>query len=319
MSITWRLAGARWMNETWSGGTLRDSLPDPELAGKDRATANPRARVTSPPAAWRFPNPATPLGSSTYYSLRFSPPGLRDDLAILAAWRHQVRAILVEVSDPGVARLKLQWWREELDKLPGGQPSHPLSQALQAVVSRHQLPLPPFFQMAGQVEEEILRRPLPDSAALIRACDADLGALFELMAVCHDLANPARIASARTNGAFCALVYRIRDSGWLARQGRAPIPMDLLAPHNLTPDALRQGPHRARLPEWLPELARQAQALSARSPDHLSALPPFARVRTRILASLLREINALSYQVVDQRLSLTPLRKLWIAWRATRR
>ncbi|MBP6260945.1 MAG: squalene/phytoene synthase family protein [Chromatiaceae bacterium] len=272
--------------------------------------------MTTRPASWHFPNPATPLGSSTYYSLRFSPPGLRDDLAILAAWRHQVHTILVEVSDPGVARLKLQWWREELDKLPAGQPSHPLSQAVQAVVSQHQLPLQPFLQMAGQVEEEILRRPLPDSAALIRACDADLGALFELMAGCQGFTDPDRIASVRAIGAFCALVYRIRDSGWLARQGRAPIPMDLLGPHNLAPDALRQGPQRARLPEWLPELARQAQALQARS-SHLGALPPFARVRARILASLLREIEVLSYQVVDQRLSLTPLRKLWIAWHET--
>lgn len=304
------------MIETRSGGPLTDPLLGPYPAGKNRATSDLRVTVTTRPVSWHFPNPATPLGSSTYYSLRFSPPGLRDDLAILAAWRHQVRTILVEVSDPGVARLKLQWWREELDKLSGGQPSHPLSQAVQAVVSQHQLPLQPFLQIAGQVEEEILRRPLPDSAALIRACDADLGALFELMAGCQGLTDPDRIASVRAIGAFCALVYRIRDSGWLARQGRAPIPMDLLGPHNLTPDALRQGPQRARLPEWLPELARQAQALQARS-SHLGALPPFARVRARILASLLREIEVLSYQVVDQRLSLTPLRKLWIAWHET--
>lgn len=304
------------MIETRSGGPLTDPLLGPYPAGKNRATSDLRVTETTRPASWHFPNSATPLGSSTYYSLRFSPPGLRDDLAILAAWRHQVRTILVEVSDPGVARLKLQWWREELDKLPAGQPSHPLSQAVQAVVSQHQLPLQPFLQMAGQVEEEILRRPLPDSAALIRACDADLGALFELMAGCQGLTDPDRIASVRAIGAFCALVYRIRDSGWLARQGRAPIPMDLLGPHNLTPNALRQGPQRARLPEWLPELARQAQTLQARS-SHLGALPPFARVRARILASLLREIEVLSYQVVDQRLSLTPLRKLWIAWHET--
>ncbi len=274
--------------------------------------------VTNHPASWRFPNPATPLGSSTYYSIRFSPTARRDDLAILAAWRHQVRAILMEVSDPGVARLKLQWWLEDLEKPLDGRPSHPLSQAVRAVVSQHQLPLGPFLQIAEQVEEEILRRRLPDLGALTRACDADLGALFELMAACQGLTSPENIASVRALGTFCALVYRIRDSGWLARQGRAPIPMDLLAPQNLTPEALRQGPHRARLPEWLPELARQAQALQARS-SHTRTLPPFARARTRILASLLREIEALSFQVADQRLSLTPPRKLWIAWRETRR
>ena len=103
------------MIENRRGGLLTDPLLGPYPAGKNRATSDLRVTVTTRPASWHFPNPATPLGSSTYYSLRFSPPGLRDDLAILAAWRHQVRIILVEVSDPGVARLKLQWWREELD------------------------------------------------------------------------------------------------------------------------------------------------------------------------------------------------------------
>ena len=304
------------MAEAGSDGSLTEPFSDTNPVGRDQVASDPRTLVTHRPASWRFPNPATPLGSSTYYSLRFSPPGLRDDLAILAAWRHQVHTILVEVSDPGVARLKLQWWREELDKLADGRPSHPLSLALQTVANRHPLPLQPFFQMADQVEAEIWRRPLPDSAALVHACDADLGALFELMAGCHGLTDPDHLTSARAIGAFCALVYRIRDSGWLARQGRAPIPLDLLGPHHLTPDALREGQHRARLVEWLPELARQAQALQARS-AHFGALPPFARVRARILASLLREIEALSFQVVDQRLSLTPVRKLWIAWRET--
>jgi phytoene synthase len=34
-----------------------------------------------------------------------------------------------------------------------------------------------------------------------------------------------------------------------------------------------------------------------------------------IYRTLLREIEADGYQVLHQRTSLTPLRKLWIAWR----
>ncbi len=270
------------------------------------------------PASWGFPNPATPLGSSTYYSLRFSPPPLRDDLAILAAWRHQVRAILEDVSDSGVARLKLQWWREEAGRLDKGKPSHPLSQALQPLVARHRLPVNPFLRMADQVEEEILRPTPADPAALNAACEADLGALFELMTRCHGIRDTDQITRARTLGAYCALVYRIRDSGWLARAGRAPIPRDRLRDLGLTPAALSQGPHRARLPEWLPDLARQAQILLAQCPDRASQ-PPFARIRVRILASLLAEMAGADFQVADQRLGLTPLRKLWLAWRESRR
>ena len=76
---------------------------------------------------WRFPNRATPLGSSAYYSLRFAPKELRDDLAALLAWRHEVTAILEVVSDPGVARLKLQWWRDELERTFAGEARHPLT------------------------------------------------------------------------------------------------------------------------------------------------------------------------------------------------
>ena len=109
---------------------------------QDRAAPPKGLPPEASPASWGFPNLATPLGSSTYYSLRFSPPPLRDDLAILAAWRHQVRAILEDVSDSGVARLKLQWWREEAGRLDKGKPSHPLSQALQPLVARHRFVRP---------------------------------------------------------------------------------------------------------------------------------------------------------------------------------
>ena len=277
--------------------------------------AEPQSRSPDP---WAFPNLACPLGSSTYYSIRFSPPELRDDLAHLAAWRHQVRAILEEVRDPGVARLKVQWWRDEAKRLVDGVPSHPLNLALQPLVARAGLPITPLLQLADEVEEAILRREVRDDSALEAACAADLGGHFELLAWVQGLQDPAGLAAARCLGTFCALVYRIRDSGWLARQGRAPIPLTRLRSMGLTPDRLRLAEHRARLPEWLPELAQQARALLA-MPLNFAGLPAGLRLRARILASLLDELEALSFQVAEQRLSLPPLRKLWLAWRESRR
>lgn len=265
-------------------------------------------------AHWRFPNEATPQGTSAYYSLRFSSPDLRDGLASLVAWRYLVRGILQEVRDPGVARLKLQWWREELAGMAEGRSSHPLSVVLRPLVDRHRLPLEPFLRMARQVEDEILGRPTADAQSLQLAGDADLGALFELMTRVHGITDPEILAEARSLGTFSALVYRIRDSGWLARQGRSPVPLDWLRAAGIDADALRQGSHRARLPEWLAEMAHQALRVLAQCPD-FSHLPPCVRIRTRILATLLHEMEAISFQLAEQRLSLTPLRKLWIAWR----
>jgi phytoene synthase len=268
-------------------------------------------------AEWRFPNAATPVGSSAYYSVRFSPRGLRDHLAALIAWRQQVRAVLERVSDPGVARLKLQWWREELQRTFDGEPRHPLSRQLCPALQSHALPPEPFLRVAGQVEEELLRRRPADAAALAEACERDQGALFELMARCHGQGATAQVGAARDLGTFCALVYLIRDSGALARRGRTVLPDEPLREHGLFAEALGERAHRARLPELLPGLAAQARDLLGRARARGSA-PAVARVRSCILEALLQELEAMGFDVADQRVELTATRKLWLAWRESR-
>lgn len=268
--------------------------------------------------AWRFPNPATAPGSSAYYSLLFAPPDLRDDLAALLAWRGQLRNILDEVRDPGVARLKLQWWREELERIYGGEPRHPLSQILAPAVARHALPAAPFSQVADQVESEIPRRQPEDEAGLNRACDHDLGALFELQTRCHGLEDADTLSAARVAGSFCSRVYLIRDSGALARERRTVLPIDLLHEMGLSVEALTERAHRQRLPELLASAAAQTRSLVQGSAPSL-ALPAAIRVRTSILAGLLRELEHSGFDLAEQRTSLTPLRKLWIGWRESRR
>jgi phytoene synthase len=90
-----------------------------------------------------------------------------------------------------------------------------------------------------------------------------------------------------------------------------------LGEQGLSAEALTQPGNRARLPVLLPRLAGQARDLleQGRSGERL---PPFARIRTVVLEDLLRELEAAEFDVADQRIGLTPLRKLWLAWREGR-
>lgn len=264
---------------------------------------------------WRFPNRATPPGSSAYYSVRFSPAPLRNDLAVLLAWHREIWTILDEVSDPGVARLKLQWWREELERTATGTPRHPLSALLAPLLAEGRLPTMPFLRIADRVEADILRRQPADEEALTRACEDDLGALFELLALAQGPADGDTLAAARNLGAFCTRVYLIRDSGALARRGRAVIPEDRLRAAGLSSAALTGQAPRTYLPQLLPTsalTARRSRAAAADGPP----LPPALRIRAAILSALLAEIEDTGFDVADQRIGLTPLRKLWIGWRA---
>ena len=276
--------------------------------------------TTMPPAVavgeWRFPNRATPLGSSAYYSVRFAPRPLHDPLAALFAWRHEVGRVLDDVSDPGVARLKLDWWRDEIGRAIDGAPRHPLSHALAPALRAHALPLDPFLDQARQVELKLYPRPHADHHALRQALAQDRGALFELICRCHGAAQPALLATARDSGAWCQQVRRLRDAGLRLRQAREVLPADALQAAGLTQEQLASAQHRQRLPALLAPLAETLHG-NRPAPADTAALPRALRTQLRIHASLLDELASCHFDVADQRIGLTPLRKLWLAWRTT--
>jgi phytoene synthase len=266
---------------------------------------------------WGYQGKGARRGSSAYYSIRFAPAALRDDLARLVGWRHEIRTIPDTVSDVGVACAKLEWWRGELERTLAGAPQHPLSQGLQPVLTRHGLPDGPFQAMLARVEAEIRRREPPDRDALEAAEEGDLGALFELLARCHGIADAIRLADARRLGGFCGQVERLRDVGRLVRAARPVFPRDQLSAADLPPGPLGAPSQRRRLPPLLAESAQAARRYRARI--KVEHLPVCLRVRGRLAERLLDELAAADFDVTEAHLSLTPLNKLWHAWRESRR
>lgn len=275
------------------------------------------SRADDPSSRWRFPNRATPAGSTAYYSIRMASRERRDALAALYAWRSEVRAVLDQVSDAGVARIKLDWWRTEIERTFAGEPRHPLSQVLACPIPAHGLPAEPFFEIIATASDQLQRRPPANRDAQRAADEQDLGALFTLMARCESGDDEDLIGASRDAGAWCAQVQRIRDAGWLLRRARPPLSAQDLQAEGVTEQWLRTEEGRQRLPSLL---GRLAQALSAEPASRLrrSTLTPSLRAQLRLHEVLLDELARSDFQVADQRISLTPVRKLWIAWRAAR-
>lgn len=269
---------------------------------------------------WGFPNPATPPGSTAYYSVRFAPRRLRDDLALLLGWRHLVRSVADQVSDPGVAARKLAWWHEELERAFEGAGTHPISRPLGRLVTRAGLPPQPFVDMIWATEAILADRRATGTRDLAAWADRDLGALFELIVQAHGQGQAVHAAGARPAGAYCALVELFRDSGRRLRQGRYRfLPWDLLDGSGSDGSGPGAAGPRERLAPLLsrlaPDLARHRAALDA----DLGRFPSVVRVRVRLADRLLGELAASGFRVADRRIALTPIRKLWNAWRESRR
>ncbi|MBK1620312.1 hypothetical protein CKO42_18070 [Lamprobacter modestohalophilus] len=307
---------------------------------------------------WGFPNRATPAGSSAYYAVRMSTAPHRNALAALFALRAELQAIPDQVSDPGIAQIKLDWWRSEIDRLFAGEPRHPLSERLAPVVAQHPLPQPAFIDLIEGVDRVLRAHRHPDQQAQRQSDEQDLGALFELIARCEgtDADDQGQLTTARRAGGWCAQVRRIRDAGLLLRRGREVLPADQLAAARLSHEQLASADGRQRLPELLRPIGEQlhaaapdrakrerhpeqtqagqdtvGQATTASQPKRrqrwdafkahksgqtLSRLTPAIRVQLRLHQDLLSVLERSGFDVADQRIGLTPLRKFWLAWRA---
>ncbi|MFD2110854.1 squalene/phytoene synthase family protein [Thiorhodococcus fuscus] len=271
---------------------------------------------TTPEETWGFPNGATPPGSSSYYSLRFAPAPLRHDLAVLCAWRHEIVTTPDQVSEPQVAAAKLDWWSQELELSLDGTARHPLTRQLASVRERHALPSEPLRDLLASAVERLSPTQPDDFTALAAETKQDLGALFELIARCHGQTDPSAIDAARRLGAYCGLVEGIRDSGWSLRRGRhGCLTSDRLAEAGLDLHRIRLTEHETQLRALLARVAEDVRTARAQIAPSSATLPRTLRIRARLSDLLLTELESSGFDVVNQRIALTPIRKLWHAWR----
>jgi phytoene synthase len=270
------------------GSEVGTTSSSPSAAARATEAADSAHRSGSSASAasaeWGFPNRATPAGSSAYYAVRMSKAPQRDVLAALFALRAELQAIPDQVSDPGIARIKLDWWRGEVDRLFAGEPRHPLSEVLAPVVTEQALPQSLFNELIEAVERILRADRHPSLQAQRQSDEQDLGALFELIARCEGAHAEAtaqaqaqaqapaqakgQLPTVRRTGGWCAQVRRIRDAGLLLRRGREVLPSDQLAAAGLSHEQLASAAGRQRLPELLRPIAA---SLRVTAPDQADA------------------------------------------------
>ncbi len=92
-------------------------------------------------------------GSSAYYCSLFAAPEAAADIDLVFAFRQELQHILDSSSEPTVARLRLQWWKEALTRCSEGACEHPLTRALVDPIRRHPLPVGLFHAMSEAAEQ----------------------------------------------------------------------------------------------------------------------------------------------------------------------
>jgi phytoene synthase len=266
---------------------------------------------------------AAKSGSSFYYSFLFLPPERRRAITALYAFCREVDAVVDEVTDPGVARSKLAWWRAEIVAAYAGTPQHPVARALVPVVAAYGLPQEHLQAVIDGMAMDLERARYLDFADLETYCHRVAGVVGLLSAEIFGYSQPATRGYARDLGIAFQLTNIIRDVGEDARRGRVYLPQADLARHGVTASALLQRTESAAFRAMMAEQVARARTWYARALEQLPAVDRAAQrpglIMAAIYRSLLEEIERERFAVLDQRIALTPLRKLWIAWKTSRR
>ena len=256
-------------------------------------------------------------GSSFYYSFLFLPPARRQAIMALYAFCREVDDVVDECNDPALASTKLAWWRMEVERIASKQATHPVGLALQAVSPEIEISAARLNEIIDGMEMDLQQTRYLDFTGLSLYCYRVASVVGLLAAGIFGYRDAQTEKYAHDLGMAFQLTNIIRDVGEDARRGRIYLPIDELKQFNVpAADILN-----ARYSDNFTALMQfQYQRAERYYQDALAHLPACDRKSQRpglimaaIYRTLLEEIRAEKFQVLHQRISLPPTRKLWLA------
>jgi len=260
-------------------------------------------------------------GSSFYYAFLFLPPPRRAAITAFYAFCREVDDVVDEVADPSLAGTKLAWWRKEVASAYAGQPSHPVMKALMPCTGPFGITAAHLDAVIDGCLTDLQQTRFLDYPALQRYCHLVAGVVGEVAANIFGRSSDATVQYAHQLGQAMQLTNIIRDVGDDARRGRIYLPMSELQQFDVKAHEILKREKPWGYSERFSALMRfQAERAHATYDAALALLPESDRTAQKpglmmanIYRTLLREIEAQKFQVLHQRTSLTPLRKLWLA------
>ena len=262
---------------------------------------------------------AAQSGSSFYYSFLFLRPERRRAITALYAFCREVDDIADEVQDPDIARAKLGWWRAEVANLFAGKPQHPVTQALAPAAANYGVTQIRLNEIIDGMEMDLTHHRYADFDDLKLYCYRVAAVVGQLSAGIFGYRNDRTLDYAYHLGLAFQLTNIIRDVGEDARRGRIYLPADEMQRFGVSDADILQ---RRYSDGFVKLMSHQAERAEGHYRTAIDTLPPEDRrdqrpglIMASIYRTLLDEIRRDGFQVMNQRISLTPLRKLWLAWK----
>lgn len=262
-------------------------------------------------------------GSSFYYAFLFLPAAQRAAITAFYAYCREIDDVVDDANDHGVAATKLQWWRHEVQQAYAGIPTHPVMKAWMPSATQYDITAQPLLDMIEGCQMDLQQTRYLDFTSLEHYCHLVAGIVGEVSARIFGYTQTETLQYAHKLGLALQLTNIIRDVGEDARRGRIYLPISDLQRFNVKAHEILNTHSPWGYSERFTALMQfQAQRAHQYYDEAIELLPSTDRRAQRsglmmanIYRILLKEIERSGFEVLHQRIALTPLRKVWIAMR----
>ena len=253
-----------------------------------------------------------------YLSALLAPSKTRNDLITLAAFIGDVQRIVSTLSDPMIAEIRLQWWRDQLQGIhSGGMSGNPIADALSKTIVNHDLDPGKFIDFLDAKTTEL--QPVPFATEhnyLVHLNTGDVQTFALIAQVLGIEQTPKRRDFLTYAGTAYGITRTLRALRNEAEHGRWALPLawsnlDSRAEPPLAPSAAKER-HKActQAVKKAREALKRARRTSKMVPRSIiSAVLPAALVEPHLKAFDSHECDPL---MVDAHMA--PLARIWKLW-----
>ncbi|MBD3609437.1 MAG: presqualene diphosphate synthase HpnD [Gammaproteobacteria bacterium] len=262
-------------------------------------------------------------GSSFSFSFLFLDESQRRAMNALYAFCREVDDIVDECHDHNIAQTKLNWWKNEINQLFIGRPQHPVGQALLPLLAAYPLKEQHMLDVIDGMEMDLSKTRYETFSELEQYCYRAAGVVGLLSTEIFTYQHPATSEYAVELGLALQLTNILRDVKEDAERNRIYLPLDELRQFAVTEQDILNGTDSEQTRQLFAHQAKRAQhyyqSAISKLPEEDRYAQRSALIMAEIYHQLLEQIIQQNYPVLKRRVSLSPWKKLWLAWRTARR
>jgi phytoene synthase len=261
-------------------------------------------------------------GSSFFYAFLFLEPDQRRAMMALYAFCREVDDIADEISDQSIAMQKIGFWREELHRAFHETPQHPVGIELKWTKEHFPIDEELLIEMLDGMLMDISHKPILKASDLALYCYRVAGVVGLLSIEIFGYSHRKSRDFATSLGEALQLTNILRDVKVDAAIGRIYLPQEDRIRFKVADQDFKDGNLSEGMQKLLAHYGDKAEAAYRQA---LDALPDEDRASLRpsiLMASIyyaqFRRLKANGFDSWRHSAHISPLRKIWIAWRAWR-